>query len=111
MFGRLRSLVRSFFGLFIFSEEKKNPQALLASIEENMRKDIAQFNQGLISQASLLEQLKTQVNKQESECTNLTNRTKASVQAGKMDAAKETAYQLKKLTDDLSSNREQFEAA
>ena len=65
MFQRLANLLRGFFGLFISGLERQNPEALLEVEAENLRKQIAQYNQGLISHAALCERLMTQVKKEE----------------------------------------------
>src|SRR5215470_13457065 len=67
MFQRLMNLIRGFFGLFISGLEKQNPEALLEVETENLRKQIAQYNQGLASHAGLCERLMSQVKKLETE--------------------------------------------
>ena len=47
MFSRLGNLIKGFFSLFISGIEKRNPEALLELEQENLRKQIANFNQGL----------------------------------------------------------------
>ncbi len=51
MFARLANLIRGFFGLFVSGLENKNPEALLENEKENLRKQIAKYNQGLASHA------------------------------------------------------------
>ena len=67
MFTRIGNLIRGFFGLFVSGLEKKNPEALLEVEKENLRKNIAKFNQGLAAHAGLCERLIAQVRKQENE--------------------------------------------
>ena len=63
MFKRLANLIKGFFSLFIGGLEKKNPEALLENEKENLRKQIAEFNQGLVTHAGLVERLISQVKK------------------------------------------------
>jgi len=65
MFQRLVNLIRGFFGLFVSGLERQNPEALLEVETENLRKQIAQYNQGLASHAGLCERLMSQVKKLE----------------------------------------------
>jgi phage shock protein A len=65
MFGRIANLFKGFFSLFISGVERRNPEALLELEQENLRKQIGQFNQGLASHAGLCERLMTQVKKLE----------------------------------------------
>src|SRR6201993_2123924 len=57
MFKRLANLIRGFFGLFVSGLERQNPEALLEVETENLRMQIAQYNQGLASHAGLCERL------------------------------------------------------
>jgi phage shock protein A len=61
MFRRLANLVRGFLSLFIGGIERQNPEALLEVEKENIRKQIANYNQGLAAHAGLCERLMTQV--------------------------------------------------
>ncbi|MBA3914761.1 MAG: hypothetical protein H0X25_13135, partial [Acidobacteriales bacterium] len=49
MFKRLSNLVRGFFSLFISGMERQNPEALLEVEQENLRRQVGQYNQGLAS--------------------------------------------------------------
>ncbi|HLO41006.1 MAG TPA: hypothetical protein VK176_08285, partial [Phycisphaerales bacterium] len=67
MLRRLSNLIRGFLGLFISGLEKANPEALLEVEQENLRKQVAQYNQGLAAHAGLAERLMSQVKKLESD--------------------------------------------
>ena len=67
MFQRIANLFRGFMSLFISSLERQNPEALLEVEKENLRKQIAQYNQGLASHAGLCERLMTQIRALETE--------------------------------------------
>ncbi len=55
MIRRILNLFNGFIGLFVGGLEKRNPEALLEVEKENLRKQIAQYNQGLASHAGLCE--------------------------------------------------------
>ena len=65
MFKRLANVIKGFFGLFVSGLEKKNPKALLEVEKENLRKQIAKYNQGLAAHAGLVEKLITQTRRLE----------------------------------------------
>jgi len=111
MFRRLGNLIRGFFGLFISGMERENPEALLEVETENLRKQIAQYNQGLASHAALCERLMTQVRKQEADERDLKARTTANLRAGNRDAAGQYAVRLQTVQRDLEENRKQLEQA
>ncbi len=67
MFKRIANLFKGFLGLFVSGLEKANPEALLEVEKENLRKQIANYNQGLASHAGLCERLMSQVKKLETE--------------------------------------------
>ena len=61
MFRRIANLFRGFLGLFISGLDRQNPEALLEVEKENIRKQIANYNQGLAAHAGLCERLMSQV--------------------------------------------------
>jgi phage shock protein A len=91
--------------------ERKNPEALLEVETENLRRQIAQYNQGLTSHAALCERLMTQVRKQEVDQRDLRAKTTANLRAGNRDAAGQYAIRLQTLDKDLEENRKQLEQA
>ena len=105
MFERLANLIRGFFGLFISGLERKNPEALLEVETENLRKQIAQYNQGLASHAGLCERLMSQVKKLEAEERDLRAKTSANLRAGNRSAAGQYALRLQTVTRELEENR------
>jgi phage shock protein A len=111
MFKRLGNIIRGFFGLFISGLEKKNPEALLEVEKENLRKQIANYNQGLAAHAGLCERLMSQVKKLEEE--ERTHRAKAAahLRAGNKTAASQYALRLQAVTAHLQENRTQLEQA
>jgi len=111
MWQRFANLIRGFFGLFISGLEKQNPEALLEVETENLRKQIAQYNQGLASHAGLCESLMSQVRKLEGEERNLKAKTSANLRAGNRNAAGQYALRLQTVTRELEENRRQLEQA
>lgn len=111
MFKRLGNLIRGFFGLFISGMERRNPEALLEVEKENLREQIAKYNQGLASHAGLCERLMTQIKKLESEERDLRAKTAAHLKAGNKAAAGQYALRLQTVTRELGENRTQLEAA
>jgi phage shock protein A len=111
MFERLANLIRGFFGLFISGLERKNPEALLEVETENLRKQIAQYNQGLASHAGLCERLMSQIKKLETEERDLRAKTSANLRAGNRAAAGQYALRLQTVTRELEENRKQLEQA
>jgi len=111
MFERLANLIRGFFGLFISGLERQNPEALLEVESENLRKQIAQYNQGLASHAGLCERLMSQVKKLENDERDLRAKASANLRAGNRSAAGQYALRLQTVTRELDENRKQLEQA
>ena len=111
MFKRLGNLIKGFFGLFVSGMEKQNPEALLEVERENLRKQIAQYNQGLASHAGLCERLITQVRKLETEERELRAKTTAMLRANNREAAGQLAFRLQTIQRELGENRKQLEQA
>jgi phage shock protein A len=111
MFQRLSNLVRGFFSLFISGLERQNPEALLEVEQENLRKQIGQYNQGLATHAGLCERLIAQVKQGETEQRDLRAKAAANLRAGNRDAAAQYALRLQSVERDLEENRGQLEQA
>ncbi len=111
MFRRLKNLIKGFFGLFIGGLEKRNPEALLENEKENLRKQIAQFNQGLASHAGLVEKLMSKARKLDREESELRAKTAANLKAGNREAAGKLALQLQKVDREHDEVRAQMEEA
>lgn len=111
MFNRISNLFRGFFGLFVSGVEKRNPEALLEFETENLRKQIASYNQGLISHAALCERLMAQVKKLEVEQGEIRAKTSAHLRVGNRDAAGQYALRLQTVERELTENRAQLAQA
>src|SRR5260370_15972015 len=111
MFKRIGNLIRGFFGLFVSGLEKQNPEALLEVERENLRKQIAQYNQGLAAHAGLCERLITQVKKLEIEERELRAKTTAFLRSDNRDAAGQTSLRLHTIQPAVAEDRTQLEQA
>src|SRR5215470_13176423 len=111
MFQRLSNLIRGFFSLFVSGLERQNPEALLEVEQENLRKQIGQYNQGLASHAGLCEGLVAQVRRLENEERDLRAKASANLRAGNRDAAGQYALRLQTVQRELGENRTQLEQA
>jgi phage shock protein A len=108
MFRRIANIFRGFLGLFISGMEKRNPEALLEVEKENLRAQIAQFNQGLAAHAGLCEKLIAQVKRQEKEEADLKAKAAANLRAGNQRLAGEIALELQRIRQELADNRAQL---
>jgi len=111
MFLRIANLIRGFFSLFISGLERQNPEALLEVEQENLRKQIGQYNQGLATHAGLCERLVSQVRQLENEQRDLRARTAANLRAGNRESAGQMALRLQTVDRELGENRVQLEQA
>lgn len=108
MFRRLANLIRGFFGLFISGAERRNPEALLEVEKENLRKQIANYNDGLAAHAGLCERLMTQIRKLEGEERELRAKTAANLRANNREVAGNYALRLQTVQRELTENRTQL---
>ena len=108
MLQRLINLFKGFLGLFIKGMEKNNPEALLELEKENLRKTIANFNDGLATHAGLVEKLSLQSKKLEIEEADLRKKVAALIQAGKMEIAGQLAVRLQAVDAEGNNISAQF---
>ncbi|HSJ03868.1 MAG TPA: PspA/IM30 family protein, partial [Verrucomicrobium sp.] len=108
MFQRITNLFKGFLGLFISGLEKRNPEALLEVEKENLRKQMAQFNQGLAAHAGLCEKLMSQVKRLEKQEQELKAKAAANLRAGNQQAAGELALELQATRRELADNTSQL---
>ena len=111
MFSRIANLFKGFLSMFVSGVERRNPEALLELEQENLRKQVGNFNQGLASHAGLSERLMSQVRKLEAEQKDLRAKTTAHVRAGNNSAAGQYALRLQSVEAQLTENRTQLEQA
>ncbi len=111
MFQRIYNLFRGFLSIFVKDLEKRNPEALLELEQENLREQIAGFNQGLATHAGLCERLMGQVRKLEAEEREVRAKTTAHLRAGNREVAAQHAMRLQTVQRELAENRGQLEQA
>lgn len=111
MFKRVRNLVHGFFSSILSGVERNNPELLLETERENLRKQIGNYNQGLAAHAALSERLMVQVRKLESDEATLRARTAANLRAGNRGPAGQLALRLQTVSGELHENRIQMEQA
>ncbi len=111
MFKRIGNLIKGFIGLFIGGIEKNHPEALLDVEKENLRKQISEFNQGLATNAALVEKLMSQTKKLDNLEKELRAKTAAHLKAGNRKAAGELALKLQEVDRDHDTMLKQLEEA
>ena len=111
MWRRIVNLFRGFLGLFISGLERQNPRALIEAEKENLRAQIARFNDNLATHAGFVERLLRQIKNLEAMERDLTAKAAANLKVGNRNAAGQYALQLKTVKEQLDENRTQLEAA
>ncbi len=111
MFGRISTLLKGFMSLFISGIEKSNPKALIEAEKENLRTQIARFNDNLASHAGFVERLLRQVKTLESKEKELTARVSANIKAGNRTVAAQVALELQTIKSQLEENRGQLSSS
>jgi len=111
IFSRIANLFRGFFSLFVSGVERRNPEALLEVEKENLRRQIAEYNQGLAAHAGLAERLMSQVKRGEQDEQELRARVTANLRAGNRELAAQLALQLQQVSRELETNRGQAKQA
>jgi phage shock protein A len=111
MFNRIANLIRGFFGLFIGGLERKSPEALLDVERENLRKEIANYNQGLAAHAGMCEGLMAKVAKLTAEQKDARAKATAHLRAGNRDAAGQYALKLQTITAELAETHQKAQEA
>ena len=111
MLRRFLNVLRGFAALFVKDLEKRNPEALLELEQENLRKQIASYNQGLAPHAGRAERIMGQVRKLESDGRDLRAKATAHLRAGNKGAAGQYALRLQTVQRELEENRRQLAQA
>lgn len=111
MLQRFWNLIKGFFALVLKKTETENPDALLEVEVENLRSQIARYNQGLIAHAGLCERLMTQIKSLEKEQTELQAKISVHLKANNREAAGLYALRLQTVEKELIENRAQSEHA
>ena len=111
MWARIRNLFKGFLSLFISGLERDNPKALIEAEKENLRKQIARFNDSLATHAGFCERLIRQIKGLETQERELSAKAAAHLKAGNRAVAGQYALQLRTVKEQLDENRRQLEAA
>ena len=111
MWRRLANLVKGFLSLFISGLERQNPRALIEAEKENLREQIARFNDNLATHAGFCERLMRQVKNLDAQERDLAAKAAANLKVGNRNAAGQYALQLKTVKEQLEENRQQLVAA
>jgi phage shock protein A len=111
MLKRLGNLIRGFLSLFVSGLEKANPRALIEAEKENLRQQIARFNDNLANHAGFVERLMRQVKNLEAQERELAAKAAANLKVGNRAAAGQYALQLKTVKEQLEENRGQLEVS
>jgi phage shock protein A len=111
MWSRISNLFKGFLSLFISGLERQNPKALIEAERENLREQIARFNENLAGHAGFCERLLRQVKNLETQERELAAKAAANLKVGNRNAAGQYALQLKTVKDQLEENRQQLAAA
>lgn len=111
MWARIRNLLAGFMGLFVSGLERQNPRALIEAEKENLRKQIARFNDSLATHAGFCERLMRQVKNLEQQEKDLAAKAAANLKVGNRSVAGQYALQLKTVKEQLEENRTQLQAA
>ncbi len=108
MWKRISNLLRGFLGLFVSGLERQNPRALIEVEKENLRAQIARFNDNLATHAGFCERLMRQVKNLEALERDLAAKAAANLKVGNRSAAGQYALQLKTVKEQLEENRSQL---
>jgi phage shock protein A len=111
MLRRLQNLIRGFLSLFISGLEKANPRALIEAEKENLRQQIARFNDNLANHAAFVERLMRQVKNLEAQEREYSAKAAAHLKAGNRAAAGQYALQLRTVKEQLEENRAQLQSS
>jgi phage shock protein A len=111
MWRRISNLFRGFLSLFISGIEKSNPRALIEAEKENLRSQIARFNDNLATHAGFIERLMRQIKTLEKQEQELAAKAAAHLKLGHRGPAGQYALQLKAVREQLVENQEQLEQA
>ncbi len=111
MLGRIGTLLKGFLSLFISGIEKSNPRALIEAEKENLRNQIARFNDNLATHAGFVERLLRQVKTLETREKEITARVAANLKVGNRALAGQLVMELQSIKAQLEENRGQMVAA
>lgn len=97
--------------MFVSNAEKSNPKALIEVEKENLRKQIATFNDNLATHAGYIERLKRQIEDNLKKEKELTAKIAAYLKVGNRTVAGQLALELQNVKSQLVENRLQLDDA
>lgn len=111
LFVRTWNVVHGLLSRLVSIFERRNPEALLEREQERFRGLIGQFNQGLVTHATLAERLKSAVSANETKAAQTMTKVQALLRAGDSKAAGRHALELQQLEAALASDHEKLDEA
>lgn len=111
MFKRLSNLIKGFLSRILRFFESSNPEALIEAEKENIRNQVARFNESLSNHAAFAERLTRQVRSLSAKERELTAKINANIKAGNRKVAGQLALQLQTIKQQLQENQSQLEIA
>jgi len=112
MSGRVRRLLKSWFGYFISLAE--DPEVMLQQTVEEMRNTLPRLNQILVSTRATVLKLQTDLRRLESQEVRIVQSIQHALRDGSADSrliAEDEAATLEQIREDLGTTREQMESA
>jgi phage shock protein A len=111
MLKRISNLAKAFVNMFVSGAERANPKMMLEQEKENLRVQIAHYNQGLATHAGLCERLMSNVKRLESQEKEERAKAGANLRAGNRELAGQFALQLQTTSARLQEEQSQLEGA
>jgi phage shock protein A len=111
LFVRTWNVVHGLLSRLVSIFERRNPEALLEREQERFRDLISQFNQGLVTHATLAERLKSVVSANELKAAQTMTKVQALLRAGDSKAAGRHALELQQLEAALTSDHKKLDEA
>ncbi|MBM3735108.1 MAG: PspA/IM30 family protein [Acidobacteria bacterium] len=109
MFNRLSRLIRSFVGFFISVAE--DPELILQQNIQDMNDQVPKMNESIAMVKANVTLLEKEEAKYKAELSELTNKVKAAIQAGREDLAGHFAVNLESLRSALARTQGQLQTA
>jgi phage shock protein A len=111
MLQRILNVIRAYLGFFLWREEKREPQEILAAEQQALRKQEMQFNQGLAAHAAACERFSAEVLRLEKLEADCKAQAAAQLKAGDAGLAGQFALKLQNIRKDLAYYRGQIQEA
>lgn len=103
MSKRIGNLLKGIFSSTMTELERKNPEGLLEVEQENLRKQVVEFNQGIADQASYVEKITANLQNKEQIAAATTERINILVAKNERAEAAKYALELEELNNQIKS--------